>query len=371
MLGMALPPHIAENFHQQADGTLDLGSPFTALVCRLLADRLEPGSQFARRIGEWRGNPRYDALALRSIGGLHALARSGRCPSLTAAYPPNPTDPDQLWSAIETALVDNDAFLTAYLDSPPQTNEVARSNVILGGCLIIAQLTGLPLQLFEIGSSAGLNLSFDRYQYDLGVGHWGATDAAVRIASHWEGNPPPLDTSLVVVERAGCDIRPLDPSAPEDRERLMSYVWADQFDRLARIEAALAVAARAPWRVEQADAADWVEERLNAEPVAGRARVLFHTIVWQYLPEATRERIESALLKAGARASAGTPLAWFRVEQDEIDGSAGIRLTVWPSGATVDLGRAHFHGRWTTWENGADQADKASTRRVGSRSARQ
>ena len=350
---MALPPHIAENFHRQADGSADLGSPFSALVCRLLADRVEPDSQFSRRIGEWPGNPRYDALAIRAVGGLHALARSEHSPALTAAYPPNPTNSDTLWSAIQKAIAEHDSFLTAYLDGPPQTNEVARSNVILGGCLIIARMTGLPLQLFEIGSSAGLNLAFDRYHYDLGVGHWGATDAAVRITSHWEGNPPSLDTRLVVVDRAGCDVRPLDPSAPEDRERLMSYVWADQLDRLARIEAALAVAARAPWRVERADAADWVEERLNAEPVAGRTRVLFHTIVWQYLPEATRERIETALLRAGARASPDAPLAWFHVEQDEIDGSAGIRLTVWPSGVTVNLGRAHYHGRWTRWDKEA------------------
>lgn len=330
---------------------MDLGSPFTALMCRLLADRLEPGTQFARQIGEWPGNPRYDALALRAVGGLHALARSGRSPALTAAYPPNPTNSDALWAAVETALAEHDAFLSAYLDSPPQTNEVARSNVILGGCLIIARLTGLPLQLLEIGSSAGLNLAFDRYRYDLGIGHWGAANATVRIASHWEGSPPSLDTRLVVVDRAGCDVRPLDPSAPEDRERLLSYIWPDQLDRLARIEAALAVAARAAWRVERADAADWVEEGLGAEPVTGCTRVLFHTVVWGYLPEAARERIETALVKAGACASAEAPLAWFRVEQDEVDGSAGIRLTVWPSGATVNLGRAHYHGRWTRWES--------------------
>ena len=138
----------------------------------------------------------------------------------------------------------------------------------------------------------------------------------------------------------------------------MSYVWADQIDRLARIEAALAVAARAPWRVERADAADWIEERFSPEPVTGRARVLFHTIVWQYLPEAARQRIETAL-QAGARASVSAPLAWFRVEQDEVDGSAGIRLTVWPSGATVNLGRAHYHGRWTRWDQSGHASDGA------------
>ena len=67
---------------------------------------------------------------------------------------------------IVAAIEQEDAFLAAYLDGPPQTNEVARSNAILGGCLFIAGKTGTPLELFEIGSSAGLNLSFDRYGYD-------------------------------------------------------------------------------------------------------------------------------------------------------------------------------------------------------------
>jgi hypothetical protein len=36
-----------------------------------------------------------------------------------------------------------------------------------------------------------------------------------------------------------------------------------------RIDAALAVAARVPWRVERADAPDWVERQLDAEPIRG------------------------------------------------------------------------------------------------------
>ena len=127
---------------------------------------------------------------------MHALARSGRCPPLSAVYPPHAADPDAVWAGIEAAIEQEDAFLGAYLDGPPQTNEVARSNAILGGCLFIAGKTGTPLELFEIGSSAGLNLSFDRYGYDLGVGRWGLVDAPVQIASRWEGDPPSLDDTI-------------------------------------------------------------------------------------------------------------------------------------------------------------------------------
>ena len=221
-----------------------LGSPFTALVCRLLADRLEPDSLFARRIGGWKGNAKDDALPLSAVGGLHALARSGRCPALSAVYPPHAADPDAVWTGIEAAIEQEDAFLAAYLDGPPQTNEVARSNAILGGCLFIAGKTGTPLELFEIGSSAGLNLSFDRYGYDLGLGRWGSVDAPVQIASRWEGEAPALTTPLTITARSGCDVKPIDPGSASDRDRLLSYIWPDQFERLARIDAALSLAAR-------------------------------------------------------------------------------------------------------------------------------
>jgi hypothetical protein len=347
---MALPTHIAESFHGQADACVMLGSPFTALVCRLLADRLEPDSLFARRIGGWEGNPKDDALPLRAVGGLHALARSGRCPPLSAAYPPHVAEPDAVWAGVLAAIEREDAFLSAYLDHPPQTNEVARSNAILGGCLFIAGTTGLPLELYEIGSSAGLNLAFDRYRYDLGIGEWGAADAPVRIASRWEGDAPSLTTPLTILARAGCDAKPIDPRSPADRDRLLSYIWPDQFERLARIEAALALAAQSGLRVERADAADWLEKRLAAAGTTGRARVVFHSAVWSYLSAATKERLKTMIRNAGATATAAAPIAWLSVEADGIDGSAAIRVTIWPAGTMHHLGRADYHGRWTSWQ---------------------
>ena len=349
-VSMGLPSTIAAAFRQQADASEDLGSPFTALLCRLLADRLDQTSRFGERIGSWQGNANDDRLALRAAGGLHALARSGRCPGLTEAYPPKAATPDALWAAIRDAIDQEDAFLAMQLLGPPQTNEVARSNVILGACLLIAETTGLPLEINEIGSSAGLNLAFDQYHYDLGVGTWGVPDAPVDIRSRWEGKSPSLTGQIVVAARAGCDVRPLDARSPDDRETLLSYVWPDQYDRLARIEAALAVAASSKWRVERADAGAWVERQFPPTSVQGRVRVLVHTIVWSYLQTLARHRITTTMRAAGALASSSAPVAHLSVEPDSIEGSAAVHLTIWPPGKPLYLGRADYHGRWTRWE---------------------
>ena len=101
--------------------------------------------------------------------------------------------------------------------------------------------------------------------------------------------------------------------------------------------------------VDEADAADWIEQKLALPQLAGTTRVVLHTIVWDYLPAPIKQRIDAALARAGAAATAQRPLAHLAIESDETRGSARIDLTVWPSGRSVTLGRGDFHGRWAEW----------------------
>jgi hypothetical protein len=340
---------ILSSFREQANSCRRLGSPFNGDVCDLLAEILNSGSRFGRRILSWQGDAGPDALALRAAASLHALVRSGQAPYLTSAYPPHRTSPDEIRKAIEKAIDEQDDFLHDYLDHPPQTNEVARSAAILGGCLIIAEQTRLPLALFELGASAGLNLCFDRYRFELGGATWGNPGAAVVVRSSWQGDCPPLSAPLAVAQRAGCDTNPLDPDASEDRERLLSYIWPDQGDRLSLTKKALDEASAAPWRVERADAASWVEDSLAAHASQDQTRVLFNTIVWRYLPEETRQRIQRSVHRFAEQATPRNPLAWLRIEDGDDAEGADIRLSVWPDGQDRYLGLADFHGRWVRW----------------------
>jgi hypothetical protein len=338
---------VAEHFEGQARGCEELGSPFTAALCRLLAERIDHSTRFGARILEWPGDPRADALSLRACGALHALARSGRAPALTQAYPPAPFEAGQLWAAIAAALAEHHGFLTSYLDGPPQTNEVARSSFILGAALITASLVRLPLDVLEIGASAGLNLAFDQYRYEFGSGRsWGSADAPLTIASAWGGDIPPLDAPLEVMSRSGCDRNPLDPTSPEDAARLLSYVWADQDNRLVRLESALQYAAASGRKVEHADAGAWLKQQLAAPAPSGHCRFVFHTVVRQYLPADVKARIDTALAHAGAAATADRPLAHFSFEGDGRNPGGAMTLTLWPGKRVFDLGRADYHGRW-------------------------
>jgi hypothetical protein len=341
---------VQQQFESQAAACEQLGSPFTARLCMLMSRRLDLRTNFGRRILEWEGDPFPDNVALRACGAIHALARSGWEPNLTAQYPPNPLNDNKLWDAVADALRYNDAFLTERLNSPPQTNEVARSGWILGAMLHLASVTRMPLEVFEIGASAGLNLAFDEYNYQFGEGRgWGSPNAPLSIECTWRGRTPPLDAPLRVVARAGCDLRPIDATNAEDRARLVSYVWADQLHRMHRVEAALAHAARHGRTVARADAADWLEETLRAPQAAATTRVVLHTIVWDYIPAPAKARINALLAAAGAVATPQRPFARVSIEPDEVRGSARIDLTIWPTGQTATLGRGDFHGRWAEW----------------------
>jgi hypothetical protein len=171
----------------------------------------------------------------------------------------------------------------------------------------------------------------------------------VTIATEWRGTPPPLEARLRIVSRAGCDAAPIDPGDPAARERMLSYLWPDQGYRLARAAAALAHAAAHKAEVARADAADWAEAMLAQPGEPGVARVLAHSITWQYLPEAGQRRIAAALAAAGAATTAKAPLGWLRLEPDAVKGSAAVLLTLWPGGATRVLGRGDYHGRWAEW----------------------
>ncbi|HEX8756899.1 MAG TPA: DUF2332 domain-containing protein, partial [Steroidobacteraceae bacterium] len=244
------------------------------------------------------------------------------------------------------ALSEHPERVLQFLSSPPQTNEVGRSAVLIGGLLTIARRTELPLDLYEIGSSAGLNLRADCYGYRLGDATWGPRDAGLQLSPSWKGPPPPIEAALAIRSRRACDANPIDLESVGARERLIAYVWADQMDHIARIEAAIAIASSVAARIDCAEAADWVEQNIDFNPVAGGTRVLFHSVVWSYLPEESRKRISAHLTRAGAAARAGAPLAWLRFELAD---PPELRLTLWPSGEETLLARAHPHGAWVHW----------------------
>lgn len=339
-----MPERVREAFAFQAEACRALGSPFMGTLMDLCATRDWPEGSIAARVRDWQGDlgPRAQSVPLRLAGALHALVLNGH-PVLGPVYPPHPVDPDRLWAAVCEALVTDAAAIDAFIDSPPQTNEVRRSAVLIAVGYLLAERYDLPLRTSELGASGGLNLHWDAYAMEAAGQMRGPADPALTLRPDWHGNPPPV-TAPRVVARGGVDLNPLDPGDDADALRLQAYLWPDQPERLNLTRAAIA-AARTP--VAKDDAIDWLIPRLAHQ--AGTLHLVYSTIAWQYFSAEKQAQGRAAIERAGTAATDDTPLAWFGMEQDGGERGAALTLRLWPGDIMLDLGRADFHGRWVDW----------------------
>ncbi|MBV9538592.1 MAG: DUF2332 domain-containing protein, partial [Acidisphaera sp.] len=283
---------------------------------------------------------------------LHVLVLTGTEQAFEACYPPKRGD--DLAARIDHVLATRSDWLRDFTASPPQTNEVGRSAVLLGGFARIAATTDLPLRTLEIGASAGLNSAWDHYRYDVGGACWGNASSTVGLAPDWRGASPRLGP-IRIAERLACDARPIDLEDDAQRLRLRAYVWPDQPARLARIDAAIGLVRALRLRVEPADATSWLRVRL-AQRATGAATVVFHSIMWQYMPDAAQRDATAIIADAGGRADAAAPVAWLRFEPTQPEARPELRLTLWPDGRETHLASAHPHGTVVDWRGDAGVA---------------
>jgi hypothetical protein len=272
---------------------------------------------------------------LQLLGGLHYLALS------------EGVDP---WSDPVPVLEERRDWLRRFLRTQNvQTNEVQRSWVLLPCFLEIARRTGVEtLDLMELGPSAGLNLVWDRYHYRFAQGTWGPDDAPLELTGEErrQVSGELLELTPRVRQRRGIDLSPLDVTRPGDALLLKAFVWADQQERLERLDRAVETLRAQPPQLERGD----IVERLPAllaERLPGALTVVFQTAVRGYLSTDSWKRILVALDAAGRE----FPLALVSVSRPAPAEHRywGLWLRVWPDGEKHLLAHAGFHGQWLEW----------------------
>lgn len=343
---------IIKGIEWQAEHCRRNDAPITARILIAQLAIMRGNTLCGRRITGWQGLVLEDAMPLRLAGGIHHLHLTGTDTRLGPIYAGEVTDQVQVDSIVMAVTQTHDAQLVLWFDGPPQTNEAGRSAGIMAGLLWLSERLGPRFQMAELGASAGINSMMDRYSFDLGGVKTGPQDSAMQIVPEWRGAPPP-EFPVEIVSIEGCDLSPVDLTDRTAALRLKSYVWAENVTRLARIDAAVALAAEQKPALEQADAGDFVACQLVRPQTIGVTRVLFHSIVWQYLPPATRQRIEDAMAVAGKLATRGKPLAWIMLETNRETFRHELRVRYWPDGDDwALLGQAHAHGAWVEWFGG-------------------
>jgi hypothetical protein len=230
-----------------------------------------------------------------------------------------------------------------------QTNEVQRSWLLLPCFLELARRTGVEtLDLIEFGTSAGLNLVWDRYRYRYEQGAWGAEGAPLELSGE-ERRPVPGELLRIaprVRRRRGIDLSPLDVTRPGDALLLKAFVWADQHQRLERLDRAVETLRGQPPELERGDAVERLPALL-AERLPGALTVVFQTAVRGYISREDWKRLLVTLDEAGKK----FPLGLVSVSQPAAGEHRywGLWIRLWPDGEKRLLAHAGFHGQWLEW----------------------
>lgn len=344
--------HLLESLGVQARACAALGSTmYGELLDRVSAD-VSAGGVFADVLAGHEDYPGPSALALRLLGGIHRLVLDGRAPELRRWYPSvgGRWDAGAAWPDIVETARGHAGALRLALDQPPQTNEVGRSAALAGGLLLLTAQYPLPVRLFEIGASAGLNLRADCYLYLYPCGQWGKHDSPVVIEDAWRGRLPARG-DLWISERTGYDIAPVDPTSHEGELTLLSYVWPDMAARLRRLRGAIATARGVPAPVHRLPAAQAIAEiRLSR----GTLTVVWHSVTWQYLSGSERTAVQAGIDALGAQSGTSSPFVHLRMEPQRRDAGAHheflLRARSWPGGHDAILAACTPHGAPVTWE---------------------
>jgi hypothetical protein len=348
---------VAERLQEKARSCRELRAPlFAALLDCASRDVLAGGVCWRVLEGHER-DPRGSALPLRFMGSVHRLVLQGRAPEL-APYCPSVgghQPPDEATGPFLRVVEAHVAELRKMIADPVQTNEVGRCGALLGGFLVVARQTSLPLRLLEVGASAGLNLRWDRYRYVGSAASWGCPESPVVLDWDLRGGKPDVDVSPSVVERRGCDLAPVDPRDEEARWRLLSYVWPHHVARRRVLEHALELAPHLPVEVERETASIWLARQLWP-PSPGVATVVFHTIVMQFMTRRERRQVQRTIAEAGRRATPQAPLAWLRMEGNQP--MKDVLLTMWPGGQERRIASAGLYGRPVYWYAGEERTGR-------------
>jgi hypothetical protein len=279
---------------------------------------------------------------------VHYLVLTGRAPELAEAYACDGADP---WPLFRDVLERERDWLARFVaEQGVQTNEVQRSWTLLPCFLEAARRLGADaLDVIELGPSAGLNLVWDRYRYRYALGSWGPADAPVELDGEERRAVPRalLSVRPRVERRVGVDLAPVDLTTDEGVLLLKAFVWADQRDRIRRLDRAVAALRADPPELIRGDL---VEElpRLLARRRPEALTLVFQTAVLGYVSADARARVYETLERAGRDG----PLAYVATTNPGAGEEAffALALRLWPGdGRREIVAHADFHGAWLSW----------------------
>lgn len=232
-----------------------------------------------------------------------------------------------------------------------QTNEVRRCACLLPAFAMIAERApSRPLALVEVGTSAGLNLFWDRYRYDYGAaGTYGdeASPVALRCEMRGSGHFPVIGQLPRVVTRIGIDLHPVDARDADEVLWLRALIWPEHTERVELLRRALEVVRREPPEMTAGDALAVLPDALGRIP-EGAKLCVFHSLTLNQFSREGRARFADMLAEEARR----RPIFEVSLEYRQREGPLQLDVVRYADGERAQetqLARCQPHGKWLGW----------------------
>ncbi|HZG10720.1 MAG TPA: DUF2332 domain-containing protein [Kurthia gibsonii] len=178
-----------------------------------------------------------------------------------------------------------------------QTNEVRRCAYLYPMLCDIFEQHKKPLALIEVGTSAGLQLGIDHYQFRYGDTTVGDQTSSLTLQSDNRGEslPKSIAKPFEVATRIGIDLRTMNVNEEEDLDWLKALIWPEHTDRLQLLNQAVHITRELPIQLVDGDATKKLQHIATQVPEE-EMLVIFHTYVAnQFSPEAKMNLMQSLI----------------------------------------------------------------------------
>ena len=288
------------------------------------------------------------------FGAVHYLLLGGTTGTLVRHYPSltdDPFPPSGAYAHFRKFCLDHEDEIRRIMATRlVQTNVVERCSYLLPAFALIAEeVPGTPLSLIDVGTSAGLSLLWDRYQYVYGGRiRAGLASSPVRIEAEvrGKGTPPIPHDFPTVAYRAGIDLHPVDMADPESALWLRALNWPEHQDRAAQLQAAIALVQHDAPELVEGDAVEVLAQVVNQVP-AGSTLCIFHNSALIYFPKEGRRKFGQII----EQLSLTRDIYWLSAEGRYGYNYIVLELVTLKKGVKSfrELAKVDHHGRWLEW----------------------
>ncbi|PKR76768.1 DUF2332 domain-containing protein [Halalkalibacillus sediminis] len=292
-----------------------------------------------------KGQPAPNLL----FGAVHYLQLKGNSHGLKEFYQSlvdNPQPPKEAFPYFKDFCQKHRNEIISLLETKlVQTNEVRRCAYLYPAFCYIHEKVKRPLALIEIGTSAGLQLLFDHYQYSYETEEvFGDRKSDVFVTSEVRSEQPPFlyDTPPPVSYRFGLDLHINDLSDPEDELWLKALIWPDHSHRRDLFENASEYVKSNPLNLIEGDGVallPGIVEQIPQESVI----CVFHTHVANQIPDEGKAQLVQTIDYIGEKRDI------FHLYNNMYDAELHLDYIVGGDKTTETIGQTNGHGRWFEW----------------------